>query len=527
MTSQITEVRLLAVPLERDYKHTLYFNTPLAQEQYFIGKTKFNESNFSYQRKDGYIRYPKHFDDLQECNYIMYRNGTDYKSMWYYAFITDMVYKGDETTWIYFETDVIQTYLFEYNIKPSFVEREHVNDDTIGLHTYPENLECGEFIVDYNSSISDLAKTKIVMGVSDLKPLDSVSTAGLRVNGLYSGISYLAWYPDESVFVTKIIKEFDEEGGGDSIQCLFMAPEFLTKTMTFGSGDKTYKEVVYSEKPGELSYSFNKPINDTPVKNNKLKTFPYKYLMVSNNNGGSAILHYEHFKNDLMEFTIKGVLSPGCSIRLHPKDYKGIDENIEEGLNLGKYPILNWNSDIYTNWLTQNSVNIGLNIVSGVGQVIAGTTLAVASGGVGAAVGGGQIVGGLSSITNQLTQIHQMSFTPDQSKGNLNCGDVITASNNNTFHFYGMTIKEEYMKIIDDYFSMFGYKCNRVKIPFENHRKSYWYTKTIDVNIDCDEGGKIPPKDLEKIKNCYNNGITFWRSTSVIGDYSVDNEIKE
>ena len=32
------------------------------------------------------------------------------------------------------------------NHKESFIEREHVNDDTIGLHTIPENLETGDYI---------------------------------------------------------------------------------------------------------------------------------------------------------------------------------------------------------------------------------------------------------------------------------------------------------------------------------------------------------------------------------------------
>ena len=84
-----------------------------------------------------------------------------------------------------------------------------------------------------------------------------------------------------------------------------------------------------------------------------------------------------------------------------------------------------------------------------------------------------------------------------------------------------MSIKSEYAKIIDKYFDMFGYKVNMLKVPNKNHRARYWFTKTIDVNIN----GAIPNDDLQQIKNCYNNGITFWRSDSEVDNYNVTNNI--
>jgi hypothetical protein len=68
---------------------------------------------------------------------------------------------------------------------------------------------------------------------------------------------------------------------------------------------------------------------------------------------------------------------------------------------------------------------------------------------------------------------------------------------------------------------MFGYKVNRVKVPNKAHRGRYWFTKTIDVNID----GAIPMEDMQKIKDCYNRGITFWRNETVYQNYSAPNEI--
>ena len=539
MSSQITEIRLLNVPLHKDYKHTLYFSNPEEQKQYFISKeiSESNEGlfNFSYQRKDNKIRYPEHIDKLSNCNYLMYRN--DLNKI-YYAFVVDKVYINDGMTELHIETDVMQTYHFSYSVRPSFIEREHVNDDTPGLHTFPENLECGEFEAKYYSQISDLSKLCIVVATTyemikrknednEDEFVFSPMSPG-RYNGLYSGIGYKTYYIQDVLSLNEYITKLDKAGHGEAISSIFLAPEFIAEPQRIVSDDglsiTVKNSVIHSEIPNIMNYSINKTILSSGYspRNNKLKTFPFQYLMVSNNNGSSAVYHYEDFKNDEMEFRIYGALTPGCSIRMLPKNYKGVDENNEEGLNLGKYPICNWNSDVYTNWLTQNSVNIGLNVVSGVAQIVGGIAMTVGTYGAGAAIGAGSIASGVGSIANQVAQVNQMSFTPPQTKGNINCGDVTTSTNNNTFTFYGMSAKPEYLAIIDDFFDMFGYKCNRVKLPNKNHRENFWYTKTIDVEIDVTG---ISQKDEETIKNCYNNGITFWKNPAYIGNFTVSNNI--
>ena len=511
----MTTVKLLNVPFEDNYKDTVYFANKQEQETYMNSKVVKTFEELTYQRKEQKVRVPAHIDTLYNCNYIAYTNAP-YTNKTYYAFIVDMEYKQDDCTWITIKTDVLQTWMFDYTVKPSFVEREHVIDDTVGLNTIPEGLETGDFRCLKYEYDPELIKTHVVLGTT-------VDTTGANVqggnyNGIYSGVKYYS-YPSRTGanLINNVLKVLEGEGKIDSVQCVFMAPEFLTTDEDGTLG------IEHSNSIKAYVHQIKKALPDLEIKNNKCLTFPYRYILASNNNGGSAIYKYELFDDDEhILFSVHGALTPGCSIRMAPRGYNGIDDvnvNNEEGLNLGKYPICNWASDIYTNWLTQNSVNIGLNIASGVAQVVAGVGTAIATGGVGSAVGVGTAVGGVSSIVSQLAQIHQMSFTPPQSNGNVNCGDVVTASETNTFHFYQMCVKDEYLKIIDEFFTMFGYKVNRVKVPNKNHRPNFWYTKTIDVNID----GSIPNKDLQEIKQCYNNGITFWKSNATMGDYSVDN----
>ncbi len=520
MGNQISEVRLLNVPLESDYKHTLYFANKASQESYFLGKSdSFNTfTELSYQRKEKYISIPRNYESLKTFNYLMYRNLQGHYDDWYYAFITKMEYKSDSVTWVYFEVDVLQTYLTKYTVKPSFIEREHTDDDTIGKHTFPENLEIGEYVCEHRDMVSELVDCSYVMGVTDhVADADGwAPVVGGKYDGIFSGIKYWGFKSNEVNDLTAMVTQFAKAGKNDSIKSIFMYPESLLDYKEDANGDSYI--ILGSENVKTISKTFTRNLSykGIQIKNAKLFTYPFQYLLVANNNGGSAIYHFEEFADLACEFTVMASLTPGGSIRMIPKNYKGLESNIEEGLNLGKYPICNWTSDEYTNWLTQNSVNIGLNLLSGVGQIAGGAAVSVAGG---AMVGVGAIGGGVSTIANQLAQVHQMSFISSQSRGNINCGDVITAGGTNTFHFFQMRIKEEYLYIIDNFFSMFGYKCNRVKVPLSNHRENYWYTKTIDVSID----GNIPGEDMQKIKDCYNRGVTFWKNPDNIGNYSVSN----
>ena len=109
----------------------------------------------------------------------------------------------------------------------------------------------------------------------------------------------------------------------------------------------------------------------------------------------------------------------------------------------------------------------------------------------------------------------------DQSRGNANAGDIVWSKHKSQFTFIPMSIKAEYARCIDDYFDAFGYQVNRMKIPNTNHRQNWWYTKTMNANII----GNVPNEEMNKIKNAYNNGLTFWRHPSNFLNYSVSNGI--
>ena len=87
------------------------------------------------------------------------------------------------------------------------------------------------------------------------------------------------------------------------------------------------------------------------------------------------------------------------------------------------------------------------------------------------------------------------------------------------FEFKQMTIKKEYLKIIDEYFDMFGYACHRVKKPNISSRPHWNYVKTKG----CEISGSVPCDDLKTIENAFDSGIRFWKHGSEVGNFSLNN----
>ena len=262
---------------------------------------------------------------------------------------------------------------------------------------------------------------------------------------------------------------------------------------------------------------------DSPV-NNKLKVFPYNYLLVTNNAGIDTIFHYEDFSSNTPVFKVIGDITPGCSIKCIPINYlKQTDNNSFKSFNYGiaggKLPICAWSNDTYTNWLAENGVSMAVSGITSALEI--GVGVAAIATGAGAVAGAGLIASGAGGIANTLMENHKASLMPDQANGNMSAGDITYSAGKSGFTAYKLSIRKERAKAIDDYFSMFGYKVNTLKVP-ELHSRSKWnYIKTIDINITA----YIPQEDLQKIKEMFNNGITLWHDSAHFLDYSQSNPI--
>lgn len=538
--ANISQVYLLDTPLEDDLKHTLYFATANDQHTYMANNIIKSYTNVSYQRDTQSFRCPAHIDTIRNCNYMMYQN-TAYSNKWFYCFIEKMTYVDDGRTDIEFKVDPIQTFMFDFETQPSFIEREHTNDDTRGSNLVPENIELGDYIKNSTAATpqwGDWGTIRYAVGVSEIVGT-LTSTPNSNINGVPNGLFYI--FTSSVSILHDIAEMYDVFGKAGAIYTMFAFPTSLL----WNGSQYAYTNATWSYSKDGHSGSFSVEVPNGGIsgvatvednltvtiptkvgatytpRNQKLLTYPFCYFNVSNNSGGTVTYKYEDFSST-PNFKIEGIVNVGCAIKLCPTNYKNMTSNNDNpydyGINCAKFPTISWNSDSYTNWLTQNSMDIALKTITTVGGI--GATIGGVASGNPLLVSGG-VTTTLNSVTDIIKQNYDAQLIPDQVEGNTNVGDLNFSKNKNKFTVFPMSIRPEFAAIADDYFDVFGYATHRVKKPNYAHRQNWWYTKTIDCYIK----GNIPNEYMNQIKQAYNNGITYWRNPSNFMNYSVSNGI--
>ena len=530
MATNISKVYLMTVPLEDDMRNTLYFANASAQQSYFNGAIGKTYNNVSYQSETRTFRCKDEIDSIRQYNYIMWQNPA-FSNKWFYAFIKKMEFVSTGLTDVVFEVDPLQTYMFDITINASFVEREHTNNDTIGNNILEEPVALGDYI--YNGAEVQFANVDkeegyLCVGVTELvEPLNTNPlTNWLTVyGGIYSGLQYMFF--NSFVSMQRVLDYYVRKGKTEALQTIFYAPKSFVdssspKSQTYelssSSNTATVIWIEPSMEPIRVNATSARPatIDGYTPRNKKLLTKPYCFVNLSNNCGSEIDYAYEDFAGGTASFRADIALCPSMSIKACPTNYKNTSNNgiraWSDGIMGPKTPQCSWVTDYYTNWLTQNAVNMPLQAITT--GVSAG--LGFASGNY---AGAGMTL--LSSIGNVINENYKASLVPDQVHGNVNGGDIAFSRDKSCFSILPKSIKAQYARIIDDWFDMFGYKTNRVKVPNTNHRLNWWYTKTISANIT----GNVPNDMMNKIKDAYNNGLTFWKNPSNFLNYSVSNGI--
>ena len=504
----------------------------------------YNGENYSFIREnENEISVQVPYDVCLQSNYLAFQN-TDYSNKWFFCFIKDVKYTSDKTTTITYDVDVFSTWFSSITVKPVFIEREHVNDDSIGLHTVPEGLETGDYInqeVDLGEQVNlnflHNNPTNVVLAVTELGLGDYAPLAiDHNFNSIFSGLYYLTFPSFQDCY--SYIRETQRHLSDDNIVAAFMCPSVIAE---YGddfewesypaSGTPSFRFGYVQPNPSSVfmkSVTITKPTvidKNYQPKNNKLLTFPYVYFTISNNSGAANNYMYEYFTSSSggyranCPFDIRGSIGVGCSIKLTPIDYKlgkttvGYSfDNYIESLDAGKLPTCSWTNDAFINYLTANAVNIPLNILGNTAKIIKGGATGKVT----------DVIGGVTGITSQVSQIYERSLTPETAKGGINQSDF-NFSQHLSFSAYKMSIKEEFAKIIDDYFTRFGYQINRVKNPNITGRR-YWNFVKIGASEDIGNGS-VPNKFKESLNNIFRTGTTIWHSHDNIGNFNLNNTI--
>lgn len=512
------------IPLDNGYVHTVKYNSEMEQYNDFVQyKSKYEYDNLVPIRQGRAIRVPINENDVLTSNYIMFQN-SDYSNKWFYAFITDTQYINSNMCELSFELDVMQTWMFDYQFMPSFIERQHVTDDSVGSNLINDNLETGELVTEFISKMNDLLDCNIMA-------CSSVDQGGNDVTGgyyarTYSGLQMLNMGSD-STGANTVINAFTLAGKRDAIISIFMMPKLLIDTLD--------TETDGGNQPKSISYNVNKKttgsIGGYTPKNNKCYTYPYNYLQVYTGNGNESSLRYENFDDLNCNFKVIGETTPNPTIQLIPLNYNGQDEAIQYALNLSGYPMCAWTSDTYKAWLAQNASSLvvqrtsaylgvlgsGLSAVGGAIATSESSMGGIALGGIKSALNLANAFQGIASLNAQKEDIERL---PPQAHGNPQ-SNIAFNNQSLTFNFYNKHCKPEFMKIIDDYWTMYGYPIHELKMPNITARPYYTFLKTQGCNIK----GNIPYNDIVKIRFIYDAGVTTWKTLANVGNYNLDNTL--
>ena len=509
----ITAVKVLrSVPLDSTYTDTFgkgFFPNVSAQVAYFTSKAKYTYTDLSPVRLQNVLRLPVVADDIFDCNYIMFQNA-NFGQKWFYAFIDEINYVNPSCCEVSFTLDVMQTWLFDYTIHPSFVEREHIQNDGIGMNIVAENLELGDYV--YNGSNAPGFQIDTIPAFNDGKRIvvacsvnaDNTPAVGAMYSGVYSGIKFNVFSTAEDV--NNFLSSLTADNKSNAVVSIFMFYESFISQTPF---------------PVTKTYTFNKVtdnIDGYVPKNNKLFTYPYNFLRLSTG-GTSASYRYEYFSDNVCNFSATGVTTCNPSITVSPIGYKRLDgpfggaqgaSNYPESITTTNFPQCAYTIDAFRAWVAQQggSAAVASNVVAGV----TGSIASIASGNP---LG---VISGAANIAGQLAQVKATAELPPQAHGSSN-NNALFALGAGNIVVMPLSINVEYAEIIDNYFSMYGYATHKVKVPNVTGRPSWNYVKTVGVKLT----GSIPFDDMNKIKSVYDNGVTFWHG-DWIGDYNRANK---
>lgn len=503
-----TDLRLYTgVKISRDNRHKYTkFNSEATKLIWFDQFLDYHDSAVKKIRRDSQmILVGEPIEVVANVNYLSFKNANDVR---YYCFVTKVEYESESATRLFIEIDKVTTWIEKLTFKSCYIERQHVLDDTIGLHQIDENLNVGEYIVNDYETLTEINTLSIIVSTTAVPDgsggYDDVF--GSIYSGVYSGSRLIA-FDNDSVGVSALnafLTALTEAGKADSINSIFLIPSNLIPS--YSDGDE-----ITSTDAVKIDVSVSKniaTIDGYTPKNNKMFVYPYNFLYVNNNNGAVGILRYEFSSETDMKFFVSCDIGASPTVALVPKYYKGEVFNYDELIKLGDYPLCSWTTDLFNNWKAQNAVSGPLSLASGTLALTAGIATANPI----------AIAGGVISVAGTIGSYYEKSIQPNQSKGAIG-GSLNVALENQTFGLYNKTIRAEQAKVIDDFFSMYGYKVNSLEIPNLTTRPKWNYIKTIDINVF----GDVPAGDLEDIKTVFNNGVTFWHDADV-GNYNRTNK---
>lgn len=522
-------------------------------------------------------------DELWGANYFMFRNSA-YSDKWFYAFVTELEYVRKNLTHVHFEIDVLQTWMFDMNFRTSYVIREHCDlykpDGTPYINTVDEGLNYGtEYDVvsaEHFNPPNDLYYLVIVTksllhNEGDAKTNDIKSSIvgvpqplcyyihPIRKDGTSPNVSIGGSTINLTSMTDLLSNIYSQDDAVNNIVSLYIT-EHIGYTPQGGSGftfdaNMFSKAMIADGENMNIDTIYVKEMKDFEphiincgekysgfkmVKESKLLMYPYCVTILQDFKGNQFEIKNEYLDSANLNVSVRGSLGTSNKVAYTVSAYStgqsGLSSNEKMTINLASGFINSNPQDIpiITDMLSaflqgnRNSIENQQNSImwNGVMGAVGGAVSGVASGGaIGGAIGATTgIVSGVGNTVLQLQGIQAKQADINNTPPQLSQmgGNIAFDFGNDYTGFYVVKkqIKNEYIKKLSDFFMMYGYKVNEVKIPNFHTRKSFNFIQTSSCNIT----GNFNNDDLVKLKSVFDNGITLWH-VNEIGNYQLENEV--
>lgn len=538
------------VPFDSTYRDVRLFESEGEQIAYFQSKAKYTCETYSYQRVNSSVAEPRGpltcrvkilADDIYDCNYIAFQN-ENFGSKWFYAFVRQMNYINPNCTEIVYELDIWNTWLFDWTFLPSYVEREHTNNDVRYANQQVEPIQMqGTFCQQKEEWVFRPPYYIIVGTATDPDTIEIEETEwGMKTvnwgggvgeirNNVYSGLKYTTCRTAEEV--NQIIDSFAIENAVDRIVAIFMSPYDFDNLGIYQGLDLNLAAPPMS-------------VSGYTPRNMKCLQWPYCYLRVTNLSDEVKDYPYEGFcaygvnpETGALEvdqqpprFKANAVQSYPATLTLAPVLYFGLQGDtdqsgdLDNGIELRAFPDCSWVSNSFYSTAIKSGLSAITKTVNLAGS-LAANGIAISSGNpIAAGLATKETVGattdfiesGISGAANLIGSF----LNPYQLGGkasNISAGMYVGKIG---FEFKKMMLLPEQMMKLDSFFDRYGYATNMTKVPNMRGRANWNYVKTRECTII----GSLPVQAMNRLRRIFDEGVWIWH-TDAVGNYSLTNEI--
>ena len=572
------------VKWSNDYKHVMLFSSQSARNDFMTSHLTQLKNNVIYYNPNNFIDVAGKLQNVEEYNYVAYKNDSDISNTMYCCFVTNYEYIAPNTTRIYIELDVFQMYYYTTTFYQSYIERAIISKsaDNANTNYLPEPISAP---LEYEHSIQD------ILNSSDWDPYWVLHMASRYNHGTkkydYAGTGDDNTYGEYGRFIQnlsamegmldmygrkspeEIAQDVGQASGNttwkDWVNAIFagtagtdavegiktttsvadledhrneliglyaiptwLHDQYIKPASEGGSGgDVNYASNIRTYIDVSLTINSNTLANGYQPRNKKLLTSVCRGYVLANKNGMQKTFRPELFTSNEPKIRIAGITMATGGYQWHISNYADIVNSYDE---------VSYNSERRVGYDANTGLNKAINTIGAGGAVLGslgGVTAGMMSGNPTAIISGAG--GVVTSLVKAIDQIGQK----EQHIGHN--GDLLRITGGRAqLTWYEISPTRSECESIDNFFDMFGYTIQKHANVYEylykyhidqetgkrvyekdNPTRSNWnYIKCAD-NINLSCDG---PADYEnKLKNIFASGVTLWHKYNHFGDYSQTN----